>query len=123
MVASPMAELRRGVAEHCVLALIGDGEAYAFDIVRRLTERGLVAGEGTVYPLLARLRREALVETTWRESASGPPRRYHRLTAAGHRALDAFLVDWAGFRDAVEDLLDGTARAETSREGSGRAEP
>jgi PadR family transcriptional regulator PadR len=90
------------------LALIGEGEAYAFDIARRLSERGLVAGEGTVYPLLARLRREGLVETTWRESTAGPPRRYHRLTDAGRRALSAFVADWSSFRAAVDDVLDGT---------------
>lgn len=113
MVADGMAELRRGVAEHCVLALIGDGEAYAFDIVRRLTERGLVAGEGTVYPLLARLRREGLVETTWRESTSGPPRRYHRLTLAGRTSLDGFAADWAKLRAEVDDLLGDAVRGGT----------
>ncbi len=102
-----MTELRRGVVEHCVLALISEGDAYAFDMVRRLSERGLVAGEGTIYPLLARLRREGLVETTWRESTSGPPRRYHRLTDAGRRALNTFIADWSSFRTAVDGLLDG----------------
>lgn len=114
--ASGMTELRRGVVEHCVLALIGEGDAYAFDMVRRLSERGLVAGEGTIYPLLARLRREGLVETTWRESTSGPPRRYHRLTDAGRRALTAFIADWSSFRAAVDDLLDGAMAGGTNDE-------
>ncbi len=112
--AGSLTELRRGVVEHCVLALIGDGDAYAFDMVRRLSERGLVAGEGTIYPLLARLRREGLVQTTWRESTAGPPRRYHRLTDAGRRALDTFIVDWSSFRTAVDDLLDGATAGGTN---------
>ena len=104
---SSMTELRRGVVEHCVLALIGEGDAYAFDLARQLSERGLVAGEGTIYPLLARLRREGLVETTWRESVAGSPRRYHRLTDGGRRALDTFIADWSSFRAAVDSVLDG----------------
>lgn len=76
---NPMTELRRGVLESCVLALVRDEEAYAFDIVRTLSAAGsLLTSEGTIYPLLARLRRDGLAMTSWRESASGPPRRYYR---------------------------------------------
>jgi PadR family transcriptional regulator PadR len=98
-------ELSRGAIEHCVLALVRDDEAYAFDIVRRLRTSGLVTSEGTVYPLLGRLRRQGLVTTTWRESTVGPPRRYYRLTDAGRQALDAFADEWRRFRDAVDGLL------------------
>jgi PadR family transcriptional regulator PadR len=101
-------ELTRGVVEHCVLALVSDSEAYAFDIVRTLGTRGLVTSEGTIYPLLARLRRDGLVTTDWRESDAGPPRRYYRITKEGRRTLDAFAVDWAALRDAVDGLLSGT---------------
>jgi PadR family transcriptional regulator PadR len=77
----PLTELRRGVLQHCVLALVYDRESYAFDIVRVLAGAGgLVTSEGTIYPLLARLRRDGLVTTTWRESEAGPPRRYYRIT-------------------------------------------
>ena len=104
---SVIPQLRRGVLEFCVLALLRDTERYGFEIVRALTEAdGLVTTEGTLYPLLARLRREGVVETTWRESSSGPPRRYYRLTPAGHEALDAFTLEWARFRDSVDVLLD-----------------
>jgi PadR family transcriptional regulator, regulatory protein PadR len=65
----------------------------------------MVTGEGTIYPLLARLRRQGLVGTTWQESASGPPRRYYRLTAAGETALTDFTVAWTELRDTVDDLL------------------
>jgi len=102
----PLTELRRGVLEHCVLAVMRRGESYAFEIVRVLSdEGGLVTSEGTIYPLLSRLRRDGLVETTWRESESGPPRRYYRLTAEGERALDTFVTDWTRFRDAVDAVL------------------
>lgn len=101
-----MSQLRRGTLPYCVLALLRDGERYGFELVRALGEvDGMVASEGTIYPLLSRLRREGLVETTWRESHSGPPRRYYRLTDAGRRALDDFTDDWARFRDAVDHLL------------------
>jgi len=93
------------VVEHCVLALIKDEESYAFEIVRVLGERGLVTSEGTIYPLLGRLRRDGLVSTVWRESDAGPPRRYYRITDAGRRVLETFVADWTGFRDAVDALL------------------
>jgi PadR family transcriptional regulator len=103
----PLPELSRGVVEHCVLALIRDEESYAFEIVRVLGARGLVTSEGTIYPLLARLRRDGLVSTTWRESDAGPPRRYYRITDQGRRVLEAFVAQWASFRDAVDALLPG----------------
>ncbi len=108
---NPLTELRRGVLEYCVLAVVRHEESYAFDIVRELAGAGeLVTSEGTIYPLLSRLRRDRLVTTTWRESDAGPPRRYYRITDEGRRALDGFRSDWARFRDAVDALLAATAR-------------
>jgi PadR family transcriptional regulator PadR len=105
------AQLRRGVIEFCVLALLREGERYGFELVQRLSEiEGLVTSEGTLYPLLGRLRREGVVQTTWRESPSGPPRRYYQLTAAGRSVLAAFTDEWTRFRDGV-DLLLGTGVA------------
>jgi PadR family transcriptional regulator PadR len=105
----PLTELRRGVVEYCVLAVMRHQEVYAYEIVRLLSDAGgLITSEGTTYPLLSRLRRDGLAQTTWRESESGPPRRYYRLTDAGQRALEAFVRDWAQFRDAVDELLAGT---------------
>ena len=86
--------------------MVRKDESYAFDIVRVLSGAGeLVTSEGTIYPLLARLRRNRLVTTIWRESDAGPPRRYYQITDAGRQALDAFGGDWARFRDAVDALL------------------
>lgn len=102
----PLSQLRRGVLEYCVLSLLSDTSLYAFDLVRRLSDSdGMVISEGTIYPLLSRLRREGWVSTTWAESAEGPPRRYYTLTPAGERALLAFTADWRRFRDAVDALL------------------
>jgi PadR family transcriptional regulator, regulatory protein PadR len=105
-----MTQLRRGVLEYCVLSLLGDAEIYAFDLVRRLAEvDGMVTSEGTIYPLLSRLRRDGWVDTRWVESGSGPPRRYYSITPAGTRALQTFALEWRRFRDAVDQFLGETA--------------
>ena len=79
-----LAQMRRGTLQYCVLALLASEERYGFDLVRGLADvNGMVTSEGTIYPLLSRLRRDGLVESTWRESPTGPPRRYYRLTDAG----------------------------------------
>jgi PadR family transcriptional regulator PadR len=103
-----LSQLRRGTVEYCVLALLRGGERYGFELVRELSEGpGLITSEGTIYPLLTRLRKDQLVTTTWRESESGPPRRYYRLTESGHEALATFVKDWTRFRDAVDTILNG----------------
>lgn len=103
---SQVTELRRGVLEHCVLAILRERESYAFEIVRVLSQAGeLLTSEGTIYPLLARLRRDGLVTTSWRDSESGPPRRYYRLTDDGRASLTAFGAEWQRFRDAVDAIL------------------
>ena len=105
---NPVTELRRGVLAFCVLSVLRREESYAFDIVRRMSGSGLLTSEGTIYPLLARMRQQEWVTTDWRESASGPPRRYYAVTDRGRRALDEFSTDWNRFRDAVDALLTPT---------------
>ena len=101
-----LSQMRRGVLEYCVLALLQSGERYGFDLVRMLSQvDGMVTSEGTIYPLLSRLRREKLVTTFWRESEAGPPRRYYQLTDAGQEALNNFISEWARFRESVDQLL------------------
>ena len=101
-------QLRRGAVEYCVLALLRGEERYAFELVRDLSKHaGLVTGEGTIYPLLTRLRKEHLVTTTWRESEAGPPRRYYRLTDTGQVALETFAADWTTFRNSVDAIIKG----------------
>lgn len=103
-----LTNLRRGALEYCVLGVLAGGERYGLDIARRLSADGvLMGGEGTLYPLLSRLRKAGLVETTWQESPSGPPRRYYLLTADGERALSQFARIWRPFRDAVDHVISG----------------
>ena len=104
-----MAQVRRGTIEYCVLALLRDGERYGFEIARTLSEaNGLVTSEGTVYPMLTRMRTAGLVETTWQESSQGPPRRYYHLTADGRSALEGFREQWSRFRSSVDAVLEGS---------------
>jgi len=101
-----LAQMRRGAIEYCVLALLQSEDHYGFEITRQLSEAdGLVTSEGTVYPLLTRLRNDGLVDTYWQESNEGPPRRYYRITTNGKRALKLFIDQWARFRDSVDDIL------------------
>ncbi|GLY91153.1 PadR family transcriptional regulator [Actinoallomurus iriomotensis] len=101
-----LTQMRRGALPYCVLALLRQEQRYGVEIVGLLGEvDGMVTSEGTVYPLLSRLRRQGLVETTWQESAAGPPRRYYRLTSAGHQALRDFAGEWERFSDAVEYFM------------------
>ncbi|WP_030748549.1 PadR family transcriptional regulator [Streptomyces griseus] len=96
-------QLRKGVPEYRVLALMRDRSRYGVELVRALEESGALAtGQGTVYPLLSRLRRDDLVATPWRESASGPPRRHYALTDGGRAALDGFTRVWPAFRTTVD---------------------
>lgn len=100
------AQLRRGVLEHCVLALVAGQPMYGLDLARTLHDHGVLDSEGTLYPLLSRWRRRGLVDTTWEESPSGPPRRYYRLTGDGRAVLDAFRGEWGRFRSAVDTLME-----------------
>ena len=101
-----ISQLRRGVLEFCVLALLRDTERYAYEIVHALSQAdGLVTTEGTLYPMLSRLRKDGVVDTIWRESPTGPPRRYYRLSSDGEVLLEAFTGEWERFRDSVDGLL------------------
>lgn len=103
-----LANLRRGSLEYCVLALLRRGESYGLDIAHALSADGvLITSEGTLYPLLSRLRRGGLVATSWRESPAGPPRRYYSLTPEGTSALRDFEQVWIPFRNAVDRVLTG----------------
>ena len=107
--AAVTSQLRRGVVEFCVLAMVAKEDRYGFDIARALgAVESLSVTEGTVYPLLSRLRKEGLVTTSWRESDSGPPRKYYAISEQGRRALAEFIEEWSRFRDAVDIVLQGS---------------
>ena len=108
--ASLTTQLRRGVLEYCVLALVAKEDRYGFDIAKTLSAMTPISvSEGTVYPLLSRLRKDGAVETRWVESEAGPPRKYYAITAQGRRSLAEFAEEWAIFRDGVDALLEGGA--------------
>lgn len=104
--ASAAAQLRKGVLEYCVLALLTQEERYGFDLARTLGSiEGLVTSEGTIYPLLSRLHKDGLITATWRESESGPPRKYFSITRKGTDALRDFQAEWQLFSRAVSTLI------------------
>lgn len=103
-----LANLRKGVVEPCVLAVLRSREMYGVDLARELVGIGLLASEGSLYPLLARLRTAGFVSTRWEESPSGPPRRYYRLTPEGAETVRRFSDTWRPFASAVDTILKET---------------
>ena len=98
--------LRRGTLEFCVLALLEAEPRYGVELVSQLAaQTALTTSEGTLYPLLSRLRRTGWVATTWQESPTGPPRRYYELTSHGKEALAHFRSEWVAFRTAVDRIV------------------
>jgi PadR family transcriptional regulator PadR len=99
-------QLKKGVLEMCVLALLSGGDGYAYEIAQRLAD-DIGMGEGTIYPLMRRMQADGLVSTYLMESASGPPRKYYRLTAEGKRTFVAQRAEWDAFETAVKKILGG----------------
>jgi PadR family transcriptional regulator PadR len=99
-------QLKKGVLEMCVLALLSQGDSYAYDIAARLAE-DIGMGEGTIYPLMRRLQNDRLVETYLVESSAGPSRKYYRLTQLGTASLKTQKAAWASFAGAVQGILGG----------------
>lgn len=97
-------QLKKGVLEMCVLALLSGGDGYAYEIAARLAEE-IGMGEGTIYPLMRRMQADGLVSTYLVESASGPPRKYYRMTAEGKRTFAAQRAEWEAFEAAVKKIL------------------
>jgi PadR family transcriptional regulator PadR len=87
-------QMRKGVLEFCILSIISRGEVYASDMLDELTQARIVVVEGTLYPLLNRLRKANLVDYRWVESPSGPPRKYYRLTQEGKEFLERLQNAW-----------------------------
>src|SRR5579863_1305086 len=105
-------QLLRGVLDLCLLAVMGEGAAYGYEMTKRLRARGMsIVGEGSIYPLLGRLERDGLVETRRAASNGGPPRKYYSLSHEGERALEVGVSEWQTARDAVDGAL-GLVKAE-----------
>jgi len=101
-----ISQMRKGAVELATLGLLAKGELYGVEIVDSLSALpGLAVTAGTVYPLLSRLKKAGLLDSAWRESSAGPPRKYYRLTPEGRRSLDDLTCVWREMSDAVETLL------------------
>ena len=95
-------QMRKGLLELCVLSIVAEGEVYPSDIITRLKAAELIVVEGTLYPLLTRLKNGGLLQFVWRETSSGPPRKYYTLTAAGRDFLHQLLGTWQQLQHAVQ---------------------
>ena len=101
-------QLKKGVLELCVLALLSQHDSYAYEIASRLAD-GIGMGEGTIYPLMRRLQNDDLVETYLVESSAGPSRKYYRLTPLGVTSFESQKAAWTSFSGAVQGILGGAA--------------
>jgi PadR family transcriptional regulator PadR len=95
------AQMRKGVLEYCILSILKDGEAYTSDILETLKDAKLLVVEGTIYPLLTRLKNAGLLNYRWEESTSGPPRKYYDLTETGKLFLKELNTTWSELQQAV----------------------
>ena len=96
--------LRRGLLEFAVLSTLAGGRRYAGEIIERLSETPFATPEGTLYPLLGKMRRDGLLEHEWEESEAGPPRKYYRVTTAGDERLLALKGYWQELTETLSEL-------------------
>lgn len=100
-------QMRKGILEYCILSIISRGEIYASDIISELKKAQLLVVEGTLYPLLTRLKNNGLLSYIWKESTSGPPRKYYEITQEGLDVLARLDVTWNELVFAVNTSLVG----------------
>lgn len=100
------AQMRKGVLEYCIIAVIARGEIYASDILTQLKEAKLIVVEGTLYPLLTRLKNAELLSYRWVESQQGPPRKYYSITEKGAEFLKELDKTWQDLNEAVKIATD-----------------
>jgi PadR family transcriptional regulator PadR len=98
------AQMRKGVLEYCILSILRDGEAYTSDILETLKDAKMLVVEGTIYPLLTRLKNAGLLAYRWEESTSGPPRKYYALTETGKLFLNELNTTWSELQQAVKKV-------------------
>ncbi len=96
--------IRKGLLEFVLLKIIAADKVYVADILARLEETQFATQEGTLYPLLSRMRRESLVDYEWQESGAGPPRKYYRLTAKGRAQLAELSDYWREINRTIQKL-------------------
>ena len=100
--------MRKGILEFCILSILKNGEAYPSDILARLKKANLIVVEGTLYPLLTRLKNAELLTYRWEESKSGPPRKYYALTPAGESFLNQLDTAW---KELVKSVKQTTKKS------------
>lgn len=100
-------QMRKGILEYCILSIISRGEIYASDIIAELKKAKLLVVEGTLYPLLTRLKNNGLLSYVWRESTSGPPRKYYEITPDGISVLKRLDETWGELVFAVQTSMEG----------------
>lgn len=101
IVENTQVQMRKGILEYCILSLISHGEIYASDIIEELRKARLLVVEGTLYPLLTRLKNNGLLSYNWIESTGGPPRKYYQLTKEGTAVLEELHKTWSDLVFAV----------------------
>lgn len=97
-------QMRKGMLEYCIMLLLRDKPYYTSDIIKRLKEANLLVVEGTLYPLLTRLKNSGLLCYEWQESAQGPPRKYYTLTKEGYNAINQLDTAWNEIENTVNNL-------------------
>ncbi len=100
------AQMRKGVLEFCILSVLKEKESYTSEILDTLKNAKLLVVEGTVYPLLTRLKNDGLLNYRWEESTSGPPRKYYALTEFGNTFLTELNSTWIELSDAVNIITN-----------------
>ena len=103
-VTNAKSQMRKGMLEYCILLLLKRQAAYASDIIQKLKEADLLVVEGTLYPLLTRLKKDGLLAYEWQESTQGPPRKYYCLTDSGQQFLDELDKAWGEISNTVNYL-------------------
>ena len=100
-------QMRKGYLEYCILLIINKKPAYVSDIINELKEAKMIVVEGTLYPLLSRLKNNGILQYEWQESVSGPPRKYYELTESGQSFLAELESGWEELKEAVGHLKNG----------------
>ena len=98
--------MRKGILEYCILSIINQQEVYTSDILNALQQADLLVVEGTVYPLLSRLKNNGLLKYRWQESTDGPPRKYFTLTDDGQEMLAALNQEWSIVSNAITKITN-----------------
>ncbi len=107
-------QMRKGILEFCILHIISRGEVYASDMLEELTSAKIMVVEGTLYPLLTRLKNAGLLDYKWVESSSGPPRKYYVLTELGRISLSSLDLTWTELSDSVHAIVEKSQQLATS---------